>query len=46
MDISDMESCELNVDKPIKEAEDADFRDIDDLVPNIGQSEVEKLLFD
>jgi hypothetical protein len=36
IDILDMESCELNVDKLIKEAEDADFWDINNLVPNIS----------
>ena len=43
MDISDVESCELNVNEPIGEVEGADFPDIDDLVPDVGQSEVEKL---
>ena len=43
MDISDVESCELNVNELIKEVEGADFLDINDLVAVIGQSEVEKL---
>jgi hypothetical protein len=43
MDISEIESCELHINKPIEEGEDADFPDIDDLVPDVGQSEVEKL---
>ena len=43
IDISDVESCELNVNEPIGEVEGADFPDIDDLVPDVGQSEVEKL---
>jgi Fe-S cluster biogenesis protein NfuA len=43
MDISDVESCELNVNELIEEVEDAGFQDIDDLVPDVGQSEIEKL---
>jgi hypothetical protein len=36
MDISDIESYELNVNEPIEEVEGADFPDIDDLVPDMG----------
>jgi hypothetical protein len=43
IDISDVESCELNVNEPIKEVEDAGFQDIDNVVPDIGQLEAEKL---
>jgi hypothetical protein len=43
IDISEVKSCEINVHKPIKEVEDADFPDIDDLLPDIGEAEVEKL---
>ncbi|KAH8749826.1 hypothetical protein BGZ57DRAFT_945613 [Hyaloscypha finlandica] len=41
MDISEVESCELHVQEPVQE--DADFPDIDDLLPDVDQSEVEKL---
>jgi hypothetical protein len=43
MDISEVESCELHVQEPVQEVEDADFPDIDDLLPDVDQSEVEKL---
>jgi hypothetical protein len=43
MVISEPESEEPDIREPIQEAEDADFQDIDDLVPGVGQSEVEKL---
>ena len=43
MDISEVKSCELNIEEPIQEVEDADFQDIDDLVLDVGQLEVEKL---
>jgi hypothetical protein len=42
-DISEVESCELNVQEPIEEVEDAEFPDIDDLLPDVDQLEVEKL---
>ena len=45
MDISEVESCELHVQEPVQEVEDADFPDIDDLLPDVDQSEVEKLAF-
>jgi hypothetical protein len=43
MDISDVEYCEINVQEPIQEVEDADFQDIDDFVLDEDESEVEKL---
>ena len=43
MDISEVESCELNIQESIRQVEDADFQDIDNLVPNMDQLEVEKL---
>jgi hypothetical protein len=43
MDISDIESCELNVYEPVQEVEDAEFPDFDDQLPDVDQSEVEKL---
>jgi hypothetical protein len=43
MVISEPESEEPDIREPIQEAEDADFQDINDLVPDVGQLEVEKL---
>jgi len=43
MDISDIESCELNVYEPVQEVEDAEFPDFDDQLPDVDQLEVEKL---
>ncbi len=43
MDISDVESCELNVEEPIDEAGGADFHDIDDPEADVDESEVGKL---
>jgi len=43
MDISDAECCELNVEDLIPEGEDADVRPIDDLEPDVAESEVGKL---
>ena len=43
INILDVESYKLNVNELIEEVDDADFLDINDLVPNISQLEVETL---
>jgi hypothetical protein len=43
MDISEVESCELNIQEPIQQVDDSGFQDIDDLVLDIDQLDIEKL---
>ena len=43
MDISEPETEELDIEEPVIEQENVDFPDIDDLVPDVDESEVGKL---